>query len=287
MKFVLLYSHRDEPITQVLLSSELDQKFTMIKLSLETLLQDVTIIDELNGINTKVEWMLPSGIQISNSSDFYLINRVLSVPETLVQDFAEEDRDYSLSELRAYLAFAIEAFPYCFSKPRAFGLSGNRFSLPRQWEMIKQTGLPLKVPHYYLGNMYFCQLEGEIVYSKPSNFYYWKPNPNIKDQTAFAFEKPKGIPIVACIVGDHTEVFSYYSHHPVSLKDYSLIKEQVLNLSRLFDYSIAEALFFLDNQEVSFGMISNIPYASRNKPWFSNMICSFFVHAILEKNGKN
>lgn len=102
MKFVLLYSHSDEPITQVLLSSELDQKFDMIKLSLETLLQDVTIIDEVNGINTKVEWTLSSGIQISNTSDFYLINRVLSVPETLVQDFAEEDKNYSLSELRAY-----------------------------------------------------------------------------------------------------------------------------------------------------------------------------------------
>lgn len=135
--------------------------------------------------------------------------------------------------------------------------------------------------------MRFCQLEGEIVYSKPSNFYYWKPNPIIKDQTAFAFEKPKGIPIVACTTGTHIEVFPYESHHSISLKDYALIKEQILILSRLFNYSIAEALFFLDNQQVSFGMISNIPYASRNKPWFSNMICSFFVQAILEKDGKN
>lgn len=287
MKFVLLYSHSDEPITQVLLSSELDQKFDIIKLSLETLLQDVTIIDEVNGINTKVEWTLSSGIQISNTSDFYLINRVLSVPEALVQDFAEEDKNYSLSEFRAYLAFAIEAFPYCFSKPGAFGLSGNRFSLPRQWEIIKQAGLTLKVPSYYLGDMRFCQLEGEIVYSKPSDFYYWKPNQTIKDKAAFAFERPRGIPILACTTETHTEVFPYQSHHAISLENYVLIREQILILSRLFNYSISEALFFLDNQEVSFGMISNIPYASRNKSWFSNMICSFFEQSIMEKDGKN
>lgn len=137
MKPILLYSHPDEPITQALLSSELDQNFNMIKLSLVTLLQDITIMDEFNNFDIKIEWQLPSGLKIFNSSDFYLINRVLSVPETLVCDFAEEDRNYSLSEFRAYLAFALEAFPYCFSRPGAFGLSGNRFSLLRQWEIVK------------------------------------------------------------------------------------------------------------------------------------------------------
>lgn len=287
MKPILLYSHPDEPITQALLSSELDLKFNMIKLSLAALLQDGTIIDEFNGIDIKIEWQLPSGLKIFNSSDFYLINRVLSVSETLAQDFAEEDRNYFLSEFRAYLAFALEAFPYCFSRPGAFGLSGNRFSLPRQWEMIKQAGLLFKVPKYYLGNMCFCPLKGEIVYSKPSNFYYWKPNPSVKDESSFAFEKPKGIPIIACAVGNDIEIFSYYSHHSVSLKDSLLIKEYILNLSRLFDYSISEYLFFLDSEELSFGMVSNIPYASRSKSWFSNMICSFFSHTILGKNGKN
>lgn len=287
MKPILIYSHSDEPITQVLLSSEFDKKNNIIKLSLETFLKEVTIIDEFNRNNTKIEWNLSSGTKISNSSDFYLINRVLSVPETLVQDFSEEDQVYSLSELRAYLAFAIEAFPFCFSKPGPFGLSGNRFSLPRQWEMIKQNGLPFKTPNYYLGNMHFCPLAGEIVYSNPSNFYYWKPNPNARNQTAFAFEKPKGIPVVAFIAENCTEVFPYHPHHHLSLEECSLIKEQSLNLSRLFDYHIAECLFFLDNQRFSFGMISNIPYASKNKSWFSTMVCSFFLDAIGGKNGKN
>lgn len=287
MKPILLYSHFSEPVTQALLSSKLDQKINMIKLSLESLLNDVTIIDEFDGFNIKIEWHLESGIQISNSSDFYLVNRVLSVPESLVQDFAEEDRNYSLTEFRAYLAFALEAFPCSFSKPGAFGLSGNLFSLPRQWEMIKKTDLSLKVPNYYLGNMCFCPLNGEIVYSNPSNFYYWKVGSNIENQTSFAFEKPKGIPIIACAIGSDVEVFSYDSHHNLSLEDSILIKKQMLKLSLLFEYPIAESLFFLNNEEISFGMISNIPYASRNKVWFSNMIHFFFENTIMEKNGKN
>lgn len=135
--------------------------------------------------------------------------------------------------------------------------------------------------------MCFCPLEGEIVYSKPSNFYYWKPNSNVKNESSFAFEKPKGIPIIAFAIGNDIEVFSYYSHQSISLKDDSLIKEYIPNLSRLFDYSILECLFFLDREEISFGMISNIPYASKGKSWFTNMICSFFSHIILGKNGKN
>lgn len=136
---ILLYSHAKEPITQILLSSTLDQKCGLIKLSLEDLLNKASIIDELNHDEVKINWNFPSGLKILNSNNFYLINRVISVPEEIFNDFSEEDRLYSMSEFSAYLAFAIEAFPNSFSKPGPFGLSGNRFSLPRQWGMIKKA----------------------------------------------------------------------------------------------------------------------------------------------------
>ncbi len=284
MRPVLIYSHADEPITHALFSSELDQKFNMVKLSLESLLKDSVIIDEFDESEVKIDWTLSSGLKISNSKDFYIINRVLSIPEILFHDFSEEDRIYALSEFRSYLAFAIEAFPCCFSKPGAFGLSGNRFSLPRQWEMIKQSNLSVKVPNYYLGNVHYCGLKGDVVYSEPFNFYYWKPSEEIKN-TSFVFERPKGKPIIACIIGDEIGVFSYYPQDKLSSRDSELVKEHCRALSRSFNYPIAECLFFLDDIEVNFGMISNIPYASRNKKWFSGMINSFFTQ-IMERDGK-
>lgn len=284
MRPVLIYSHADEPITNVLFSSEFDQKFNMVKLSLDTLLKDTIIFDEFDESEVKIEWTLSSGLKIFNSKDYYIINRILSIPETLFQDFSEEDRNYSLSEFRSYLAFAIEAFPHCFSKPGAFGLSGNRFSLPRQWEIIKKSNLSVKVPNYYLGNIHYCSLAKNIIYSEPFNYYYWKSNEKIKN-ASFAFEKPEGKPIIACIIGDEIEVFPHYTSDNLSIKDIKLAKEQCRALSKLFDYPIAECLFFLDDLKANFGMISNIPYASRKKKWFSGMINSFFTE-IMGKNGK-
>jgi hypothetical protein len=286
MRPVLLYSHLDEPITRALFSSELDQKYHMIRLSLEFLLKDATIIDEFNANEIKIEWTLSSGLQIRNTKDFYLINRILSIPEALFCDFIEDDRTYSLSEFRAYLAFAIEAFPYCFSKPGAFGLSGNRYSLPRQWERVKQSHLHVRVPHYYLGNMRYCALNGEIVYSEPFNFYYWRSNTEANHETSFAFKRPKGKPIIACMIGDTIEVFSYYSYDPVPERDEEVIKALSKEISRLFDYSISESLFFLERGKVNFGMITNIPFASKNKKWFFSAINSFFIEK-LERNGKH
>ncbi|MGK5595272.1 MAG: hypothetical protein ACSNEK_07945 [Parachlamydiaceae bacterium] len=286
MRPVLLYSHTDEPITRALFSSELDQKFNMIKLSLELLLRDTIIIDEFNENEVKVDWTLPSGSKISNSKEFYLINRVVSIPEALFHDFVEEDKIYSLSEFRSYLAFAIEAFPLCFSKPGAFGLSGNRYSLPRQWERVQQSSLLVKVPRYYLGDMRYCELRGEIVYSEPFNFYYWKPNTKVKYEPSFAFERPPGKPIIVCVIGDEIEIFPYYSYESLSIEDIQLIKEISKEVAKLFDYPISESLFFIDNNKVSFGMITNIPYASRNKKCFSSMVSSFLIE-IMERDGKS
>lgn len=286
MRPVLLYSHADEPITSALFSSELDQKFNMIKLSLEFLLKETIIIDEFNENEVKIDWTLSHGSKISNSKDFYLINRILSIPDTLFHDFVEEDRNYSLSEFRAYLAFAIEAFPCCFSKPGAFGLAGNRYSLPRQWEKVRQSQLFVKVPRYYLGDMQYCALGEEIVYSEPFNFYYWKPNTEVRHEASFAFERPKGNPIIVCVIGDEIEVFPYYSNESLFVQDAKVIKELSKNIAKLFSYPISESLFFLDNNEVNFGMITNIPYASRNKKWFPTRINSFFIK-MMERDGKD
>jgi hypothetical protein len=286
---ILLYSHVNEPLTRSLLSSKLDQTHGLIKLSLEALLDQVNILDELNEYEVKIDWTFPSGEKISNSSSFYLINRVLSVPEKLFQDFAEQDRLYSLSEFKAYLAFAIEAFPNAFSRSGAFGLSGNRYSLPRQWEMIRNAKFSLKTPEYYLGNMDFCPLNGELIYANTFDYYFWKPNRSLVDleKVAFAFLKPQGKPLVACVVREDVQVFSCNSADNISTIIHSLVSEKALELSHLFNYPIAEILFFAEDQSICFGMVSNIPYASSKKNWFQEKVASYFVEEISGKYGKN
>lgn len=285
MRALLVYSHDKEPVTQALIHSDFSKKIDTIKISLEEFINNITVFDEFDHCKTKIHWTLSSGIEVHNSEEFYLINRVLSIPEDIFHDFSEEDQSYCIAELTAYFTFALEAFPVCFTKPGAFGLSGNRFSLPRQWEIVRQSQLLLEVPNYYLGNMNFSELEGEVIYSRPSNFYYWKPNSNLKDQTDFAFIKPKGIPIIACVLGNFIEFFFYDLNQKISEDVNCLLKDFSIKLLEIFKHSIAEILFFVDDGKITFGMISNVPYASKTKPWFSNLVSSFFENEIMQKKG--
>ncbi len=283
---VFLYSHSEEPITSTILSSSLDIELGIIKLSLRDLLKDTLILDEIDENGAKIEWTLPSGAKISNSNKFYLLNRVLSIPEDLFNDFAEEDKAYSISEFRAYLAFSIEAFPNCLDKPGAFGLSGNKFSLPRQWNIIKKANLDIATPIHYLGNLNFMNENDKKerwVFSTPNNYYYWKEsqNSNFQNNFSFAFKKPPGVPVVCLVFGKKIEIFSYYPNDEISVENYSIIKECAHEITRLFEYNIAEILFFSNACGVSFGMISNIPYASKNKIWFSSMLSSFIKTEVL------
>ncbi len=279
MKPILLYSHAEEPITNLMLSGELDREFNPVKISLEELLNDTSILDEFNENETKIEWTLVSGDKISNTESFYLINRVLSVPEELFNDFAEEDRHYSINEFRAYLAFALEAFPKSSSKPGAFGLSGNRLSLPRQWETVRRSVTNLNVPNYYLGNIDHMIDAQSLVHSDPHDYYYWKPSKGL-ESTSFAFERPKGIPVISCIAGEGVETFAYQSNENISSEHQPMLKEISRALANIFNFDIAEILLFLDDDKISFGMISNIPYASKKRPWFSSMLKTYIRNEI-------
>ncbi len=280
---VLLYSHAEEPVTRALLSlCKSDEAFEIIEISLERLLGDAIIFDEIKDNQVKVQWSFDSGVSISNSADCYLINRVISVPEAIFRDFVDVDRAYAASEFRAYLAFAIESFPQCLAKPGPFGLSGNRYSLPKQWEIVKGANLGLCVPHYFLGDLSNVHVTSDLVCSSPYNYYYWKPIESTPPSASFAFKRPHGIPVICCIVGEQINMFPYRKDDELCSSCLPKIREVSRMLADLFDYKIAEILLFsTGNSGLNFGMISNIPYASERKSWFQAMIQTFFIKNIL------
>lgn len=278
MTGILLYSHHNEPVTQVILSHA-QHGANIITLSIKELLDNVIIFDEISDV-VKLSWKLPCGKVISNSKDFYLINRVLDLPQDLFDDFHEDDKGYSRAEFYAYLLFALEAFPLSLSKPGPFGLSGNAYSLPRQWEMIKQETNEMLIPDYYFGAMSMCPYpQGEdsnVVYSSPNNNYCWKPNKyeDNADSASFAFIKPKGVPVVCFMHGKEAKVFPFDAKETLSSEQEDLIKKNAHILNKIFKYKIAESLLFIDKDVVSFGMISPLPHASRHKDWFNEAIIS-------------
>ena len=276
MKLVLLYSHENDPITKSLIDINKCETIDLIKISLEYFLNNISVCDEVSCCKTVINWILPSGLTIVNDRNFFLVNRVLSVPSDLMNNFNDEDKNYALCEFRSYLTFAIEAFPNCHAKPGAFGLSGNRYSLPRQWETVKSKHPNLSVPKYYLGNMAYCDLKKNIIYSNPNNYYNWRVEGCVDKKNNFAFEKPTGIPVIAYIIGELVEVYPYTDTHNLSAKNACLIKKIALEISTVFKFTIAEILFFLDHNHLTFGMISNTPYSTKKKIWFATTIKNYF-----------
>src|SRR4051794_19900509 len=68
---LLIYSHADEPITKALLSSAFIQKNDdLINLHLKALLNEVSIIDEFDHEEVKIDWTFYSGLRITNSLSF-------------------------------------------------------------------------------------------------------------------------------------------------------------------------------------------------------------------------
>ncbi|MGA8165114.1 MAG: hypothetical protein WB791_08845 [Waddliaceae bacterium] len=279
MHALLLTSDIREPVSHILFTNRDTLNCPLIVLTLEDFLKQVEVFDEvINGV-PKIEWTLPI-YRITNSQDFFLINRVLSVPESLFGDFHPLDREYALAEFRAYLTFAIEAFPLALAKPGPGGLSGNRFSLPQQWGIVQKADIDISTPDYFLGNPKYSPLKETqlIVHSTPYNYYYWKPSvPSCKKREVnFCFSRPSGIPTICSILGEAVFVFPYFEN---ALLDQSIDSQLIFiakQLATTFEYSIAECLLFVDVDKITFGMISNIPYASRKKGFFTSALIQAF-----------
>ncbi len=92
MHAVLLSSEIREPISQVLFTNRNALDCPLIVLTPEDFLKQVEVFDEvINGV-PKIEWTLPHQ-RVTNSEDFFLINRFLSVPESLFRDFHPHDQE--------------------------------------------------------------------------------------------------------------------------------------------------------------------------------------------------
>lgn len=279
MKAILLYSHSGEPVTKTLLSNE--QELNILSISIQEILDNIHIFDVIKNGCPTINWTLPNGKKITNSPDLYLINRVQFIPNEIFDGFADEDRDFAFSEFRAYLAFAVEAFPNSSAKPGAFGLAGNRYSLPRQWQITNKIFPNLNTPSYYLGGIEHCYLKKteSLIYSNPFNYHLWKPNSNADSikEASLIFTTPEGIPIICSVFKNQAEIFYYLPNSP-EIPEGLIVQLKILGieLAKNFEYLIADLLFFVKDEQITFGMISNIPNMSANKSWFDGHVMKLF-----------
>ena len=259
-QFLLLYSHTNEPVTQALLSKG------FCALSVEEFLSSVEVMDEISEGIPKISWTLKNGVVVNNR-DWIIINRVLSISEDFFRNFVPEDRAYALAEVRAYFQFSLTAFESITERPGSHGLSGNRFSLPQQWSMVEDTIPALSIPQYEMG---LLSDQENTVNSSIYNYYLWRPG--YKKETCFGFIKPKGVPILGSFFGTTAFTTPLDSQERVNSAVGDRLEGYICDLKRLFEFWIGECLFFVDGQTITFGMISNIPYATKKLPTFNQRV---------------
>src|SRR5205807_8383354 len=98
---LLLCSDLNEPVTQSLIRHQDRLNFPLVVLTVQDILNDVEIFDEIMEGVANIGWSLHNGKRIINSHEWLLINRALSLPESLFDDFHSADRNYALAEFRA------------------------------------------------------------------------------------------------------------------------------------------------------------------------------------------
>jgi hypothetical protein len=263
MKNVLVFSNPKDPITRIVQGwNKIDPENHQC-LSVEKLLNEVEIFDKVENGKASIEWTLPNGKVIKNETDVRLINRVLGLETELFEEFHEEDRDYAYQEFMAYLTFALSSFREILGKPGPFGLCGNQLPLPVQWHLVQKENISVRVPRYILDPS--CSLElGEESNSYVSgdlySYYHWEPEAN-GNVGKFIYERPKGDPVLVQWVQGATEIQMMGVGEVPGNK-----RERLVSLTRqiahVLEQDIAEFLYFVDCDQVTFGMASNLMRSS-------------------------
>ena len=278
--YLLVYSSNEDPVVQSLNCSFKDLGEPLVLVSLEKLLNDVEIDDEIVEGKTTLNWTLPDGMTVSNRENVKLINRVLTIPECLFEDFHPEDREYAKNEFCAYLMFSLENFKHSTAKPGYLGMAGNQYPLPYQWEQVRKTIPSIKTPPYYVGpfeGFPFNLDKEEVVQSSIFNFRYWKSSDKISrpkpNENLFSFVKPKGQPYFCFVCGGEVLVAradENKSDCPDCLVRLSQTSKEVVSL---FSQKIAEILFFVDRGDITFGMSTNTLFGISKNSSFDSFLC--------------
>lgn len=271
---VLIYVDPYEPVTQLLLNKHRELKLKPY--NLDNFLDHTEVFDEFNKKRTKISWKDPAVGKITNSRNTRVINRVYYLPDQWFKKFHVKDREYAKQELYAYFTFAFNSFQKISEKPNLGSLSGGCYPLPHQWNMMHQCSKEIKVPEFYFGPLLLLPktMEKKAIFSSLYNFYSWKINeaPQ-KNDSVFAIKKPAGEPVLACVCGNQWFLRPIENQAFVIKKDdEKKIKSAAKKLHSKLGFFVSESLFFINGNEITFGMMHNIPSAASKYHDFESML---------------
>ncbi len=253
-KLLIASSSPDEAITRVLLNHQAQFELTMDIVFLQDFIKYFEVDDEVSDTGTKVQWFGPSGLYISNETH-HLLNRILSMPESLFLDFSAADREYAKREFEAYLGHSLSAFQSA-TCATVSGMAHLLYSLPEQWQRLASYQT-IQTPNYYWGpKAYYspASFQNDLVHSDIYDIFNWQTSTKpIGKSHIFCFEKPKGTPIFALCLGD---AFFLETKAPPTNKLKIKLQAVLSTLRTCFNYFIFEVLLFVESDTICFGCVN-------------------------------
>ena len=253
-------------------------------LSVKELLNETEIEDEIKDGKPFLHWKWKN-LQIENKQAVHLINRVIALNHNLFSDFHPDDQNYAYQEFSAYLMFALEAFPSKLGTPGAYGLAGDLYPLPHQWQLVEEN-LNIISPRFYIGPIEFFKNSSQKI-KKPIlaqglyDYYRWRPENDVSAHLAkneenkmiFIYERPSGEPYVSFVAHQNTSTWSVEEKNKkLSLNIKNELSRISLEISKILKLPLAEILFFVNGNHITFGMASNIMMSLHKYPKAHDMI---------------
>lgn len=264
----------DEAITRCIVDNRKNIAVTIKTISLHELMTEYEICDEIRDTGTHIKWIKGLDSPISNT-DYFILNRVLYVPQILFRDFAKKDKEYAQREMEAYLGFSFNAFAG-IGNQSANGACVDSVSLPKQWKKVGKE-FAISSPNYYWGPCSFNHLKNKdnLVYSTIYNFLHWSISAEpTRGNHVFCFEKPQGSPVFILSIGGKQLITTDMSLSSELQKELKILAGKI---NKFFNHFISEILIFIDGVSLSFGCINpEIIRSVKNKD-FSHFVCRNLV----------
>jgi hypothetical protein len=274
---LLIHDNQPDPIVSAILSAKDQWSEPIVALSVEQILQDAIIFDEIEDGQPRLSWTFSDPMigTIRNHPDIKLVSRLRSVPPALFADFHSEDKEYALTEFHAYMTFALNAFPVKLNSPGFFGLAGNQFPFPIQWDLVKKASLGLAVPSYYLGATLHCPFDfgsQPVILNHTYGYRHWKPGGRPTGPSTFAVLRPQGDPYFCLVIGGESLVLEGPGAPSLNPDLSARLRSLAVKVSEVLSSPIAEILFFVSGDQITFGVLDIVPAATTGHPLFGDLV---------------
>jgi hypothetical protein len=209
-------------------------------------------------------------------SSHRICNRVVSISKGTPA--ALDGRQQILSPNLIFHSYAevLKEFPQVWGVPGMYSPVGNLLPLTLQWRLFSSKVRDIATPRFAYG-FGFVKIDihdfRQPLWKSPFDLYGWKPE-EIKQTRIhpFVVDRPIGKPVFLYFVGGSTEVFTLGPERRIDERINARLLQCVGPIKNMFGAFMGEALFFADEDRLTFAAFSHYLKTSLTDTHFPSVL---------------